>query len=104
VYLVLDNQLCHILDPTVYEGLFGSKDVTFDLIPQPLIDAYAKGPPLDANTPLVKGFDAPIYLIDQGKKRRVTSGEVFERYGFSWGKVVFIGSVVELLSAGPSIS
>lgn len=104
VYLVLDNTLRHIVDTTVYEGLFGSKTVTFDLIPQPLIDAYAKGPPLDAHTPLVKGFDAPVCLIDQGKKRWITSVDAFNRYGFNWGKVVSIGSIIDLVPTGANIS
>lgn len=104
MYLVLDNTLRHILDVTVYEGLFGSRDVTFDLIPQPLIDAYAKGPVLDAHTPLVKGFDSAVYLIDQGKKRWITSGDVFERYGFNWRRIVSIGSIVDLVPTGDKIN
>jgi hypothetical protein len=78
--------------------------MTFDLIPQPLIDAYAKGPPLDAHTPLVKGVGSAVSLIDQGKKRWITSVDAFNRYGFNWGQIVSIGDIIDLVPTGPTIS
>ena len=104
MYLVLDNKLRGIVSPAVYKALFGTSDITFEKVAQPLVDAYTKGPPLDQQTPLVKGFTNTVYLIDEGKKRGIASEDAFNRYGFSWGQITAIGSVVDLIPNGPVIS
>lgn len=103
IYLVLGLKLRHIANPTVYEALFGSGKWNFETIPQAFVDVYPKGSALDQRTPLVKGFDDPVYLIDEGKKRWITSPDVFNRYGFSWDKITSVGSVVDLIPSGANI-
>ena len=103
VYLVLDGKLRHIADPTVYEALFGNQDITFETVPQPMVDSFTKGSALDQRTPLVKGFDDPVYLIDEKKKRWIKSPEAFNRYTFSSDEITPIGSVVDLVASGPDI-
>ncbi|KAL1593672.1 hypothetical protein SLS59_009186 [Nothophoma quercina] len=92
VYLVLDGKLRHIADPTVYEALFGNKDITFETVPQPMVDSFTKGSALDQ-----------LYLIDEKKKRWIKSPEAFNRYAFSWDKITPIGSIVDLVASGPDI-
>lgn len=104
VYLVLDGKLCHIANPAVYEALFGTSSITFETVPQQMVDNFPKGAQLNRRTPLVKGFDDPVYLIDQDKKRWLSSPDVFNRYKFSWDKIVKIGDVVDLVATGPKIS
>jgi hypothetical protein len=103
VYLVMDNKLRHIINVEIYEALFGTNTITFDTVPQPMVDAFTKGHAMDQRTPLVKGFGAPVYLIDEGEKRWIKSADAFNRYGFSWDKITSIGSVVDLVASGPNI-
>lgn len=104
VYLVLDGKLCHIANPTVYKALFGTGDITYQTVPQQMVDSFPKGPQLNRRTPLVKGFDAPVYLIVQDKKRWLSSPDVFNRYKFAGSEIVPIGDVVDLVASGPQIS
>jgi hypothetical protein len=73
-------------------------------VPQPLVDAYPKGPALDQRTPLIQGFSASVYLVDGGQKRGIASWEAFNRYGFSAAKIVKVGSLVDLIPDGPVIT
>jgi hypothetical protein len=73
-------------------------------VPQPLVDAYPKGPGLDQRTPLIQGFNSTVYLVDGGKKKGIASSDAFNRYGFSASKIVKIGSIVDLIPDGPVIT
>jgi len=103
IYLVLDGKLRHIGNPDVYKALFGDGEWKFTTVPQALVDNYPKGPELNFLTPLAKGFDDPVYLIDQGKKRWITSPDVFNRYGFAWNKITNIGAVASIIPDGTKI-
>ncbi|KAH7067918.1 hypothetical protein FB567DRAFT_599328 [Paraphoma chrysanthemicola] len=103
IYLVLDQKLRHVASPAVYEALFGKGEWKFQTVPQALVDNFPKGPTLDQTTPLIKGDDAPVYLIDEKRKRWIMSPDVFNRYGLSWDTVRNVGSVVDLIPNGPNI-
>jgi hypothetical protein len=103
IYLVLDQKLRHVASPAVWEALFGKGEWKFETVPQALVDNFAKGPALDQTTPLIKGDGDPVYLIDEKKKRWISSPDVFKRYGFSWDTIRSVGSVAELLPDGPKI-
>jgi len=100
VYLCLEGKLRHVTSPQVYAGLFGK--APYETVHQGLVDHYPKGQPLDQVTSLVQGFDAPIYLIDQGQKRHIHDEATLNTY-FAGGKVTNIGSVVSLLPDGSQV-
>ena len=87
----------------LYKALFGDGEWKFTTHPQALVSNFPKGPALDQLTPLVKGFGDPVYLVDQGQKRHIANPDVYNRYGFSWDKIVNIGSVTALIPDGPQI-
>ncbi|EUC33382.1 hypothetical protein COCVIDRAFT_26679 [Bipolaris victoriae FI3] len=103
VYLVLNGKLRHIATPDIYKALFGDGEWKFSTVQQALVDNFPKGPVLDFPTPLAKGFDDPVYLIDQGKKRWIKSEDAFNRYGFAWNKITNIGAITSIIPDGEEI-
>jgi hypothetical protein len=103
IYLVLDQKLRHVANPTVWEALFGKGEWKFQTVPQALVDNFPKGAALDQTTPLIKGDGDPVYLIDDKKKRWIINPDVYNRYGFSWDTIRAVGSVVDLIPSGPNI-
>ncbi|OAL51540.1 hypothetical protein IQ07DRAFT_598401 [Pyrenochaeta sp. DS3sAY3a] len=104
IYLVLDGKLRHVANPAVWEALFGTGEWKFQVVPQALVDNFSKGAAIDQTTPLIKGDGDPVYLIDEKKKRWISSPDVFNRYGFSWDTIKSVGSVSDLIPSGPNIN
>lgn len=53
------------------------------------LKGYQEGPAVKygPDGALVRGTDPTVWLIEEGKKRKITSGELFINLGFSWWKV-----------------
>lgn len=101
IYLGFQGKLRWVTSMDVYNGLFG-QNAPFETVHQGLVDSYPKGNPLDQVTSLVKGFDDPVYLIDQKQKRWIANPETYNTY-FQGGTITKIGSVTSLLADGPQI-
>jgi hypothetical protein len=102
VYLVLDKKLRHIENPQVYDNLFGNnRQLQGEL--QGLVDNMPKGTPFTNSTPLVRGVDGKIYLIDDCKKRHIRSSEVFNKFGFDWNHVVNIDHEADKIPDGVTV-
>jgi hypothetical protein len=57
----------------------------------PAIRDLPERPPLARSTMLVRGDASdPIYLFDCGRKRRIASGRVMDKYGFDGARVFVI--------------
>lgn len=55
----------------------------------------AEGPPLDNGAVLLRGSSCErIYLLDQGRKRLITSQQVMDKYGFSEGGIVVVPKIL----------
>lgn len=55
----------------------------------------APRPPLAASTMLVRGGASDvIYLLDQGRKRRVTGPQAMAKYSFDWDRVCVVRQVL----------
>ncbi|ORY10934.1 hypothetical protein BCR34DRAFT_614874 [Clohesyomyces aquaticus] len=103
IYLILERKARHIANPDVYDAMFGDPPWYYNTAAQAYVDSLPKGRELDSTTPLVKGVGDPVYLIDGGKKRWIVNPDVFNRYGFDWGKIVEIGKKVDEIPTGKDI-
>jgi len=76
---------------TVHERLFrqGTQVDTAD------VADVAPRPPLAASTMLVRGGDSDIlYLLDQGRKRRILGPPAMAKYSFDWDRVCVVRQVL----------
>ena len=104
IYLIMDDTFRLVPNSDVYYNLFGG--TPHGLIDQDILDKAPKGIPLLSNAMLVRADDDPIghvYLNDQlangtEVKRWIVSPDAFNRYGFSWGKIVNISNTTSLIS------
>jgi len=61
----------------------------------PDLDDIAERPPLGPGTVLVRaGSSDTIYLLDEGRRRRITSAAVMDKYRFDCKQVFVIRHVV----------
>ena len=83
-------------------------------VPDSLLDSIPTGPPLDesscprltfADSTLVKGSNADVWVMENGQKRHAVSAEVFLSCGYQWGNINTIadGTLGAILS-GPPLS
>ena len=94
VYLVNPNwELYYIANPTVYFNLWDSWNGI--IVNDDLPNCYAFAYVLD-NAFLAKTASQPeVYIYDStyGEYRWITSPQIFNKYGFSWGKIKTQGSI-----------
>ena len=84
IFLVLDNKLRGIINPTVYNSLF--RDWTTTLIAS--AGSYNVGSNIDQNVYLATGTpDGKVFLVIDGTKRWIIGPPVFDKYGFNWNTV-----------------
>ena len=59
---------------------------------------------IPANGSLVRGPDGTIYLVDQRRKRRIPSWQVFQALGLQWGEVdQYASTTVANIPSGPDM-
>jgi len=76
----------------VYRRLFGTGLDVADCL---RIERIALGPPLAGSTMLVRGQVAEsVYLVDIGRRRRITSDTVMRKYGFAFDGVFAVRQVL----------
>jgi hypothetical protein len=88
VYLIDDGLKRHIPDPTTYTNLFRDwNGIIIDIN----INEIPSGSDISIGAVLARGDGtAPVYLIDQGVKRWITSPAAMDKYYFSWDRVVVV--------------
>jgi hypothetical protein len=80
-----------ISNHTTYNRLFRS---WCDIGEEPRLDRIALGPEFTMGTFLVRGdASCAIYLLDQGRKRRVPHGVVMDKYWFNWSRILGLTQV-----------
>lgn len=85
IYWVDEGRIRHITNMQVYTNLFMPKTV-------PVIDAesISAGSPVNANNRLVRCGESNhrlkdrVYLLDQGRKRHISSPAVMDKNSFNW--------------------
>jgi phospholipase C len=102
-FVVIDNILRGISNVGTYDNLFTD---WVNVINIPSAQPYPAGSNLSDDASIIGAVDnAPpadkkTYLLTNGNKRWITSGPVFERYGFNWQKLNKL--TVEKLNAIPN--
>lgn len=90
VYFVEDGVKRPIIDATIMKADYSDKKI-FTVAPSTL-DKYATGAPQgfrDGDLVTGSGEDRAVYVISNGQRRPIVSGEVFERLGYSWKRVIW---------------
>lgn len=103
VYLILHGHLRWIPNPTTYTNLFASWDGI--IVSDYLVDNVPGGPALTNGAVLAKGSGSPVYLVTNGQKLWIPNPETFNKFGFSWDKIVTVPDVViDFIPTGPVVS
>ena len=80
--------------PLTFMNLFEDRAVLQVLVASTVTE-IAEGPALDNGAILLRGSSCErIYLLDQGKKRLITSEQVMNKYGFSERAVVVVPKIL----------
>jgi hypothetical protein len=104
IYMMLDRQLRHVVDPTMYVGLYGNNNDSWT--PVTSVEGYPVGAALTPETATaIAPGNAAIYLLVDRTKRWISSAETFNRFGFSWDAVVRMDPAeLNAIPDGPAIS
>ena len=82
----------HVPDAASYERLFRSWD---GVVSMPDVDELPERAPIGEATMLVRGDASDlVYVIDQGRKRRIVGPDVMDKYWFDWGRVCRVRQVL----------
>lgn len=80
--------------PLTFMNLFQDSTL-LEVLVSGAVAEMPEGPPLDNGAVLLRGNCCErIYLLDQGKKRLITSQRVMEKYGFNEEAVVVVPKIV----------
>src|SRR5688572_26637329 len=79
VYVVIDNQKCHVPNPGTYNNLFENWN-DIQSVTQNEKNAIPTGTALTSGAVLAKGTFASVYLITNGLKRHEKSPETMDKY------------------------
>jgi hypothetical protein len=104
IYMMLDRQLRHVTDPTMYVGLYGNNNDNWTSVTS--VEGYPVGAALTPETATATAPGNPaIYLLVDRTKRWISSAETFNRFGFSWNTVVRMDPAqLAAIPDGPAIS
>jgi len=103
VYLVDGGYRRWIPNPETYNNLFRDWN---NIIDEMTVANIPIGSNISDGAVLAKSYDdAAVFLVDQGKKRLITSPEAMDKYYFSWKRVYQIPNILlDSISTGLSIS
>ncbi len=103
VYLVDDNGSRRwIPNPPTYGNLFRDWNGIEEVID---INDIDRGPDISDGAILAKNPNlAPVYLVDNGQKRWITSPAVMDKFYFSWNTIQSVPNIVlSFVSSGSDI-
>jgi hypothetical protein len=87
--------------PLTFMNLFKDSAALEGLLICNTISDIAEGPPLDTGAILVRGRTSePIYILDRGRKRLITSQWIMDKYDFNEESVVIVPQ--SLVDAAPT--
>lgn len=90
VYWVMDGEKAPLLDAVFLKTMFKNKKII--PVSSEELDKYiTTDPVLFRDGELLKSSISPaVYLITNGQKRAITSGEVFESLGYKWNNIITV--------------
>lgn len=94
VYWVIDGTKSPIWDAVFLKTIFKDKKI-IPVTPEELDGYQTVDPVIFKDGELVKSTVSPaVYLITNGEKRPIISGEVFERLGYKWSNIITVSPKV----------
>jgi hypothetical protein len=90
VFFVTDGTKAPIWDKILLKTKFRGRSIT-PVSPEKLTSFATVEPAIFGDGELLKSSISPaVYVIDNGKKRSFTSGEIFEKLGYKWKNVIMV--------------
>ncbi len=90
VYWVMNNSKAPLIDAIYLKTMFAGKSI-IQVSPEELAKYTTIDPVRYADGSLLKGPQSPaVYVVSNGTKRPFLTGEVFEKFGYSWNNVMTV--------------
>lgn len=90
VYYVVDGTKAPLWDSVLLKTRFRNRSITPET-PEKLAAFTTVEPAIFHDGELLKSNAGPaVYVIDQGAKRPVASGELFEKLGYRWSNIIIV--------------
>lgn len=101
IYWVVDGTKAPLWDAVLLKTKFRFKSIT-PVDPAKLASYPTVEPTIFGDGELIKPSNSPaVFVIDQGKRRLITSGELFESMGYKWNNVISVNpKIVNLYEEG----
>ncbi len=105
VFYVSDGTKAPLWDAILLKTKFKFKSITKET-PEKLASYKTVEPAIFGDGELIKNKDsAAVYIIDNGKKRLITSGELFVQLGYKWNNVIPVPKkILDLYPDGENLS
>ncbi len=94
IYWVSDGTKAPLWDAVLLKTKFKNKKIT--QIDSDKLSSYTTiGPVIFGDGELIKpNNSSAVYIIDQGKKRLITSAEIFENMGYQWNNIITVNTKI----------
>lgn len=90
IYFVTEGTKAPLWDRSLLSNKFKWKSITPET-PEKLASYKTVEPAIFNDGELLKSDSSPaVYVVDNGKKRAITSGAVFEELGYSWKNIITV--------------
>jgi len=101
IYLVDEGKRRWIPNPATFNNLFRSWDVYVGID----IMSIPEGQQISDGAFLGKSSKPEVYLIDNGKKRHITSPAVMDKYNFNWKTIIILPNLaIDYIPTGTPIN
>lgn len=105
VYFVEDGKKSPIIDATIMKADYPDKRIS--VVAPSTLEKYETAAPLkfkEGDLITGSGADRAVYVISNGQRRPIVSGDVFEQLGYSWKRVIWTtDAVLAIHPIGPSV-
>jgi len=106
VYFVENGRKSPIIDASIMKADYPYKKIA--RVAPSTLDRYETAEPLkfkDGDLVTGSGTDRAVYVISNGQRRPIVSGEVFEQLGYSWKRIIWTtDAALQLHPLGPLVT
>jgi len=105
VYWVSEGTKAPLWDAVLLKTKYKNKSIT-PVSPEKLASYQTIEPAIFGNSELLKADASPaVYVIDEGKRRPIISGKIFEELGYKWENIINVPrKILQLYEEGEPIS
>ncbi|GAP94186.1 hypothetical protein [Leptolyngbya sp. NIES-2104] len=103
IYLIDQGYRRWIPNPTTFNNLFRNWN---GIVEEISITSIPRGQNISSGAILARAYGtAPVYLVDQGLKRWITSPAAMDRYNFAWGRIYELPAIsLNAIATGANIN